>query len=300
MKHETPPVVAGAVIRQGGRTCLHRLTNTTPVLIHVRSGNKVVVIRDTPLLLTAGEFGLLPDHQPMTMENIPKAPQNYEARILPVSRPLFEETYARLAFITPPRTALPVKALHLPAEAVALFDFCCSPENFSRLPAPVATVRLMELITWFALSGAVLGVQGNPLLQHRLRQMIEAEPARNWTLGQAARSFNMSEATLRRKLAAENTSFTETLSDTRMTRRWRCCKRPPCRSPMSPRRSATTRHRSSRQGSRRDSASIRARYAAISEFLSGSGQKLSRSGETLCPSGDRVSLSDHLIVSLKH
>ncbi|PDT53810.1 MULTISPECIES: helix-turn-helix transcriptional regulator [Sinorhizobium] len=218
MKHETPPVVAGAVIRQGGRTCLHRLTNTTPVLIHVRSGNKVVVIRDTPLLLTAGEFGLLPDHQPMTMENIPKAPQNYEARILPVPRPLFEETYARLAFITPPRTALPVKALHLPAEAVALFDFCCSPENISRLPAPVATVRLMELITWFALSGAVLGVQGNPLLQHRLRQMIEAEPARNWTLGQAARSFNMSEATLRRKLAAENTSFTETLSDTRMTR----------------------------------------------------------------------------------
>ncbi|AUX74963.1 MULTISPECIES: helix-turn-helix transcriptional regulator [Sinorhizobium] len=218
MKHETPPVVAGAVIRQGGRTCLHRLTNTTPVLIHVRSGNKVVVIRDTPLLLTAGEFGLLPDHQPMTMENIPKAPQNYEARILPVPRPLFEETYARLAFITPPRTALPVKALDLPAEAVALFDFCCSPENFSRLPAPVATVRLMELITWFALSGAVLGVQGNPLLQHRLRQMIEAEPARNWTLGQAARSFNMSEATLRRKLAAENTSFTETLSDTRMTR----------------------------------------------------------------------------------
>ncbi|TCN36171.1 helix-turn-helix transcriptional regulator [Sinorhizobium americanum] len=218
MKHETPPVIAGAVIRQGGRTCLHRLTNTTPVLIHVCSGNKVVVIRDTPLLLTAGEFGLLPDHQPMTMENIPKAPQNYEARILPIPRPLFEETYARLAFITPPRTALPVKAFDLPDEAVALFDFCCSPESLAKLPTPVATVRLMELITWFALSGAVLGVQGNPLLQHRLRQMIEADPSRNWTLGHAARSFNMSEATLRRKLAAENTSFTETLSDTRMTR----------------------------------------------------------------------------------
>lgn len=54
MKYETPPVPAGAVIRQGGRTCFHRLTNTTPVLIHVRSGNKVVVIRDTPLRLSAG------------------------------------------------------------------------------------------------------------------------------------------------------------------------------------------------------------------------------------------------------
>lgn len=218
MKHETPPVSAGATIRQGGRTYFHHLTNATPVLLHVRSGNKVVVARDTPLLLTAGEYGLLPDHQPMTMENIPKAPRNYEARILSVPRHLFEETYARLAFITPPRTALAVKALDLPAEAVALFDSCCSSENFAKLPTPVATVRLMELITWFALSGAVLGNNGSPLLQHRLRQMIEADPAHNWTLGHAARSFNMSEATLRRKLAAESTSFSETLSDTRMTR----------------------------------------------------------------------------------
>ncbi|WP_026186589.1 AraC family transcriptional regulator [Ensifer sp. BR816] len=217
MKHEAHPVQAGATIRQGGRTCFHRLTNTTPVLIHVRSGNKVVV-HDTALLLTAGEFGLLPDHQPMTMENIPKAPQNYEARILPVPRPLFEETYAHFPFITPPRTARPVKAVDLPAEAMALFDFCCCSENMSRLPVPVATVRLMELITWFALSGAVLGDRESPLLQHRLRQMIEADPARDWTLGHAARTFNMSEATLRRKLAAEDTSFTETLGDTRMTR----------------------------------------------------------------------------------
>ncbi|MEY9167527.1 AraC-like DNA-binding protein [Sinorhizobium fredii] len=154
----------------------------------------------------------------MTMENIPRAPQNYEARILPVPRALFEETYARLAFITPPRTVLPVKALELPAEAVELFDLCCSSESFAKLPTPIATVRLIELITWFALSGAVLGDQGSPLLQHRLRQMIELDPAHNWTLGQAARSFHMSKATLRRKLAAENTSFSETLSDTRMTR----------------------------------------------------------------------------------
>jgi AraC-like DNA-binding protein len=40
----------------------------------------------------------------------------------------------------------------------------------------------------------------------------------DWTLGHAARSFNMSEATLRRKLAAENTGFSEILSDTRMNR----------------------------------------------------------------------------------
>jgi len=76
----------------------------------------------------------------------------------------------------------------------------------------------MELITWFALCGAVLGQNQSPRIEDRLRQMIESDTAFAWTLGQAARSFNMSEATLRRKLAAENTGFSEILSDTRMNR----------------------------------------------------------------------------------
>ncbi|MCA1405607.1 helix-turn-helix transcriptional regulator [Ensifer sp. IC3342] len=218
MQHETPLLPAGALIRQAGRACFHRLVSTTPALVQVRSGTKVVIIRDTPLHLSAGDFGLLPDHQPMTIENIPKAPQSYEARALPIPRHLFEETYARLASVTPPRTLLAMKAVDLPGEAVALFDFCCSAESLATLPTAVATVRLMELITWFALSGALLGQRGSLLLQDRLRQMIETDPAHDWTLGHAARAFHMSEATLRRKLAAENTSFTETLSDTRMTR----------------------------------------------------------------------------------
>ncbi|MBB4272903.1 helix-turn-helix transcriptional regulator [Rhizobium mongolense] len=219
MTHEANPAIPTAVLlRQAGRACFHHLVNTTPVLIHVRSGTKVVVIRDMPLRLETGDYGLLPDHQPMTMENIPKVPQNYEARILPVPRALFEETYARLGSITPPLTALPAKAKDLPAEAVALFESFCSPESNAALPAAVATVRMMELITWFALSGAVLGKREGLLLQDRLRQMIETDPAYDWTSGDAARAFHMSEATLRRKLAAQQTSFTETLSDTRMTR----------------------------------------------------------------------------------
>lgn len=218
MDHEALPLPAGAILRQAGRTCFHHLVSTTPALLQVYSGTKVVIARDMPLRLVAGEFGLLPDHQPMTMENIPKAPQNYEARLLPIPRALFEETYARIASVTQPQTALPVKARGLPAEAAALFEFFCSPGHVAALPPAVAKVRLMELITWFALSGAVLGKRQSPRLQDRLRQMIETDPARDWTLAHAARALHMSEATLRRKLAAESTSFTGTLSDTRMTR----------------------------------------------------------------------------------
>lgn len=216
--HDVLPIPAGALIRQGGRACFYRLVNTCPLLIQVRSGTKIVTAHDMPLRLTAGEFGLLPDNQPLTMENIPKAPQNYETLALPVPRQLFEDAYGRMGAITRPSTAVPAKVSDMPEQAAALFEFCSDPENLIKLPVPIAAARLMELITWFALAGAVLGEAQSLLLRDRLRHMIERNPAFDWTLGHAARSFHMSEATLRRKLAAEDTSFSETLSDTRMTR----------------------------------------------------------------------------------
>src|SRR5262249_42440258 len=137
---------------------------------------------------------------------------------LPVPRQLFEDTYAGMASITVPAAPMPARVANLPEEAAALFEYCCQPGNLANLPGAVARMRLMELITWFALSGAVLGQYRSPRVGDRLRQMIEANPAFDWTLGHMARRFNMSDATLRRKLAAENTSFSEILSDTRMTR----------------------------------------------------------------------------------
>jgi AraC-like DNA-binding protein len=106
----------------------------------------------------------------------------------------------------------------MPDEAAALFDYCCQPGNLAKLPGVIAKARLMELITWFALCGAVLGQNRSPRLEDRLRQMVENDPAFDWALAHVAQSFNMSEATLRRKLAAEDTSFSEVLSDTRMNR----------------------------------------------------------------------------------
>ncbi|OWV97229.1 AraC family transcriptional regulator [Rhizobium sp. R693] len=211
------PIPAGAVIRQGARACFYRLVNTSPLLIQVRSGTKIVAAHDMPLRLTAGEFGLLPDNQPLAMENIPKAPQIYETLALPVPRHLFEDAYSRIASIKRPPTAVPAKVQDMPREAAALFDFCSQPENLAKLPAPIAIARLMELITWFALAGAVLGEARSSRLEDRVRRMIEEAPSFDWTLGYAARSLHMSEATFRRRLAAEDTGFSEILSDTRMT-----------------------------------------------------------------------------------
>jgi AraC-like DNA-binding protein len=206
------------LIRQGGRACFFRLVNTSPLLIQVQSGTKIVMADDKALRLEAGAYGLLPDYRPLTMENIPKAPQKYQTLALPVPRQLFEEAYTRMGSLAVPSRPVPAGTSKLPEEAAALFEYCCQPGNLTRLPGAIAKARLMELITWFALYGAVLGQCQSPRLEDRLRQMIESDTTFDWTLAHAARSFNMSEATLRRKLAAENTGFSEILSDTRMNR----------------------------------------------------------------------------------
>ncbi|ASS54830.1 helix-turn-helix domain-containing protein [Rhizobium leguminosarum] len=218
MLDEVFPIPTRALIRQGGRACFYRLVNTSPLLIQVQSGTKIVMADDKALRLEAGAYGLLPDYRPLTMENIPKAPQKYQTLALPVPRQLFEEAYTRMGSLAVPSRPVPAATSKLPEEAAALFDYCSQPGNLTRLPGAIAKARLMELITWFALCGAVLGQCQSPRLEDRLRQMIESDTAFDWTLGQAARAFNMSEATLRRKLAAENTGYSEILSDTRMNR----------------------------------------------------------------------------------
>ena len=141
---------------------------------------------DRPLRLEAGAYGLLPDYQPLTMENIPKAPRNYQTVALPVPRQLFEDAYARMGPIAVPSRPLPASTSSFPEEAAVLFDYCCQPGNLARLPGAIARARLMELVTWFALCGAVLGEGQSPRLEDRLRQKIESDPAFDWTLAHAA------------------------------------------------------------------------------------------------------------------
>lgn len=123
------PVPARALIRQGGRACFYRLVNTSPLLIQVQSGTKIVMAYDKALRLEAGAYGLLPDYRPLTMENIPKAPQKYQTLALPVPRQLFEEAYIRMGSIAVPSRPVPAGTSDLPEEAAALFDYCCQPGN---------------------------------------------------------------------------------------------------------------------------------------------------------------------------
>lgn len=85
------------------------------------------------------------------------------------------------------------------------------------IPSKVAAHRLIELLLWLSESGIrpVAGRQTST--SSKLRGLISANPAMSWTAAAAANRIATSEATLRRRLGAEGTSFNAILTDARMS-----------------------------------------------------------------------------------
>lgn len=89
--------------------------------------------------------------------------------------------------------------------------------NPSAIPAPVAAHRMIELLLWLGEHGIKLTGGRAVSAASRLRGLISGTPATPWTASMAADRIATSEATLRRRLVSEGTSFSAVLTDARMS-----------------------------------------------------------------------------------
>lgn len=78
------------------------------------------------------------------------------------------------------------------------------------------TYRILELLSALAERGHVFRQPRHNDIVVRLRAIVADAPERHWTAREAGRELAMSEATLRRRLAAECSRFETLLSDIRM------------------------------------------------------------------------------------
>ncbi len=205
----------GQMIRQYRQATFHRLVATGPAVIRVLAGEKHIGWVGGQRVAPAGAMVLFPENLALTVENIPPKGGAYRAAVLPIPRTGIEAAYARLG-PEGRRLAAPVACAEVPGHgADQSFDRLFGTER--GLPDAVLALRQEELILWLAEAGAVLAPPAPQRLPDRLRGLLVARPDAGWTAEQAARALAMSAPTLRRHLAAEETSFSALLQDVRMT-----------------------------------------------------------------------------------
>jgi AraC-like DNA-binding protein len=85
------------------------------------------------------------------------------------------------------------------------------------IPTEIARHRLGELLLWLDLAGARFAPPRQRRFSDRVRELLSAEPHAGWTGADLCARLAVSEATLRRRLAAEGWSFQSLLIDVRMS-----------------------------------------------------------------------------------
>ena len=211
--HEREGIAIAATVMQASQLLCRRLRTNRASLIFVDSGSKTLGSSIEPTTIRAGEAVALAGLHDFDITNKPDADQPYQARSLIIAPELLSADIKGATSITAlTRVAQPPAGLREAFErAMAAI------EAGDTLPARIAASRVREVLLWLAEAGYAFAQPHPPGFVDRVRDLLGAEPARPWRSEEIASRLGVSEATLRRKLAADGTAFSEVLADIRMS-----------------------------------------------------------------------------------
>lgn len=208
-------VGVGAHILQRQELLFKRLFIDRPILILVEHGSKTVRAPHAEVTVHAGDGIALPGGQAFDVINHVAADGSYRAHWLAWEDDLLRTYNQSGTGATPIRTALPLRQLS--EEMQASFRRAMQALERTDIPLYVAQARLGEVLLWLASLGSCFMPSIDANISSRVRRLLNRELAKNWTATEVATALAMSEASLRRKLAEDGTSFSEILLDTRMS-----------------------------------------------------------------------------------
>jgi len=221
--HSRPGVGVAAHVLQGRGLQILRMRVDQPALILVDRGIKTVKpARGASVRGRPGQMLLLSGQQTVDFTNDVVEGEHYEARWLVLDNALLEDAFYREAAARIASVDAPLAPVRLLARARAgLADAfergrqALAPDP--ALPDAVARLRVLEVMQWLLEDGLVLRsapAEMNVSLQ--VRALIAGRLDHDWTAARVAQALAMSEATLRRRLAAEGASMTALIVDARM------------------------------------------------------------------------------------
>ncbi|WP_445678958.1 helix-turn-helix transcriptional regulator [Radicibacter daui] len=208
---------AVATVRQRRELYMARVAIDAPTIILVSRGSKTLVGEGWREVIHTDDAILLAAGVSYDIINSPDSDGLYEAAWFAFSPGLIAAPFPEESLTRPVEGQMALRSL--PVGFVAAFERALgsmmAPET---APLPIMAQQARELLTWIALSGGRFLPAEAPPLPVRLRSMIAAAPEAEWKAPDLARALAMSEATLRRRLAAEGTSLGKLLTDVRMSR----------------------------------------------------------------------------------
>ncbi len=198
-------------VRQSTTALLRALVSEYPAVVLVRGGTKRVQQGGRLVTIPPASMGVLPAQVPLTIENRPSLTGPYAASLLVLAPGILESLRAEgLADGDPCKTTRHDRTL-------AAFDRAMTALEDPLTPERLRNHAVREVLLWLAEDGIGFGPSRPVSLTNRLRFALAKTPDTLWRSADAARALAVSEATLRRRLAADGTSFGDLLADVRMT-----------------------------------------------------------------------------------
>lgn len=215
--------IAAHVLQLRGLEIL-RMRVDQPALIRVERGIKSVRgERGAAVRALPGQAIILQGNQTVDFTNSVPDGMHYEARWLLFDVALLDDPYYAS------RAAL-IESVGKNSSAVRLLsrvtgNLSLAFENAHQsltadagIPDAVVRQRMLEVMHWLLEEGIVLrSAPVNPSVSIKVRALIAGRLDCAWTAGRVAGELALSEATLRRRLAAENMSLSELPVDVRMS-----------------------------------------------------------------------------------
>jgi len=221
--HQRPGVGIAAHVMQGQGLKILRMRVDQPALILVDRGVKAIrTERGAGVEAVPGQAVVLGGHQTVDFTNSVPDGTHYEARWLLFDDALLADAhYLGLAsqVASRGRPTAPLQLLRrVPANLADAFERAGQALALGdKLPDAVARLRVLEVMHWLLEDGIVLrSAPADPGVSVQLRALIAGRLDEAWPAGRVAAGMALSEATLRRRLAAEGTSLTDLLADARM------------------------------------------------------------------------------------
>jgi AraC-like DNA-binding protein len=208
-----PGVGTAASIVQASHLDVSHLSVDRPGILRVTSGRKHVRGPGISLVFETGSLALFGGGRAYDVLNEPAPHAPYRAEAV-----FFEWENLPHAVLPGTRAVAGVDIVAAPDHRLReAMNSAMAAISDSSLPDPVARHRVQEVLLWLGAHGLSILAPRRPSLEARIRGLVAADPAAGWSAARIARHVAMSEATLRRRLAASGTNLSGIILDVRLS-----------------------------------------------------------------------------------